>query len=131
MRKKISIGGLVLAAGLFAQHVVFLGTNGKVTWAKLGSTVAVNATVPYPTLECVVPPSVPRAPVTYTFPVVAGQTTYAIPASEPSNPRWLLVTYAVVLVEGEDYTVSADKRTVTFTKTAPTPGGTVQITAVF
>lgn len=122
----------LLSLPLLGQYVAYRGSNGKATWAKLGSSITVSPTSPYPTLECAPTASLlSRPPVTFSFSVAAGQTVFSLPASELADPRWVLVSYAVVLVEGEDYTVSANKRTVTFTKTVPTPGGTVQIIAIF
>lgn len=120
----------LLCLPLCGQHILFLAPNGKTNWARLGTSISIVSTTPYPTLECAA--GVPnRAPVTYSLSVAAGQVTFSIPASETANPRWLMVAYAVVMVEGEDYTVSTNKRTVTFTRTVPTPGGIVQLIAVF
>lgn len=105
-------------------------------WVKIGPNISFNTSTKV--LDCVVPPaSSPGIDLKlFRFDVpVAGQSVFALPASETRGPKAVLVFYNLPLAEGSDhdYTLSTDKRTVTFTsRLGPAlAGSVVQVWGVF
>lgn len=132
---------LICALPLFGQQayvaVMWPSASGALTaqWVKIGPNISFNSSTKV--LDCVVPPASTGIDLKlFRFDVpAAGQSVFALPASETRNPKAVLVFYNLPLAEGpdHDYTVSTDRRTVTFTtRLGPAlAGSVVQVWAVF